>query len=369
MQHTKLLACASAAVLAFAVACSKDSPSPVSPSGSQPGVADAAPDGSTLKVSAPTPVSPVNNQQPDGALVLVASKAQGKFADVTPSYEFEIHRGTTRVYTSGVTGGAGSGPNNVAHTPTAALEFDQQYTWRVRAVLQGAVGPWSSAATFRAPAGGYIRDNEILDPLTNGITVGTPIGVQFVGNEGVRLLGHTSRITYELPVNLQQGEFSLMARGYDEGSPGDKTKIMSMQEGYDDLTTNDYRMTVEKRGRSYVTPGAVTWRIIMGEADDHDRIIDGFRTGVAFSDERWYFWKFTWGTGRAALEVREDGPGGRVIYASSASERGFRYRPVPHVVHLGAPPGRAGAGDASIPGAIYKNVWLSSRPRPTFPGE
>jgi hypothetical protein len=364
MQHTKLLACASAAVLAFAVACSKDSPSPVSPSGSQPGIADAAPDGSTLKVSAPTPVSPVNNQQPDGSLVLVASKAQGKFADVTPSYEFEIHRGTTRVYTSGVTGGAGSGPSNVAHTPTAALEFDQQYTWRVRAVLQGAVGPWSSAATFRAPAGGYIRDNEILDPLTNGFTVGNPIGVQFVGNEGARLLGHTSRITYELPVNLQQGEFSLMARGYDEGSPGDKTKIMSMQEGYDDLTTNDYRMTVEKRGRRYETPGAVTWRIIMGDADEHNgRIFDGSRIGVSFSDELWYFWKFTWGNGRAELVVRENGPDGPVIYNSSRGTGGFAYRPVPHVVHIGGT-SRAGEGDATVPGMVVKNVWFSASPRP-----
>jgi hypothetical protein len=369
MQHTKLVACASAAVLAFAIACSKDSPSPVSPSGAQPGITEAAPDGSTLKVSAPTPVSPVNNEQPEGSLVLIASKAQGKFADVTPSYEFEIYRGTTRVYTSGVTGGAGSGPNNVAHSANAALEFDQQHTWRVRAVFQGAAGPWSSSATFRAPAGGYIRDNEIFDPLTTGRTVGNAIGTEFIPGQGLRLIGHTSRVTYELPTNLQQGEFSLMATGYDEGSPGDKTKIMSMQEGFGDLTTNDYRMTVEKRGRSYITPGAVTWRIIMGEADDHDRIIDGFRTGVGFSDERWYFWRFTWGTGTAALEVREDGPRGRVIYFSSNGERGFRYRPVPHIVHLGASVGRAGPGDASIPGAIYKNVWLSSRPRPAFPGE
>ncbi|MBD0324136.1 MAG: hypothetical protein ICV72_12230, partial [Aldersonia sp.] len=190
MQHTKLVACAAAAVLAFAVACSKNSPSPVSPSAAQPGTTEAAPDGSTLKVTAPNPVSPINNQQPDGSLVLIAAKAQGKFTGLTPSYEFEIFRGTTRVYTSGVTGGAGSGPDNVAHTVNAALEFDQQHTWRVRAVSQGAVGPGSSSATSRAPAGGYIRDNEIFDPLTNGRTVGTAIGTQFVGADGVRFLGH-----------------------------------------------------------------------------------------------------------------------------------------------------------------------------------
>ncbi|HEX6975860.1 MAG TPA: hypothetical protein VF147_15750, partial [Vicinamibacterales bacterium] len=123
-------------------------------------------------------------------------------------------------------------------------------------------------------------------------------------------------------------------------------------------------------GRLYPTPGAVQFRIIMGEADAHDRIFDSDRIGVSFSDERWYFWKFTWQSpGRAALEVREDSPTGRVIYTSSRGTGGFLYRPVPHVIHLGAPVGRAGPNDASIPGAIYKNVWVSSRPRPKFPNE
>ena len=45
------------------------------------------------------------------------------------------------------------------------------------------------------------------------------------------------------------------------------------------------------------------------------------------------------------------------------------YRPDPHYIHLGAPMGRAGFLDATMPGIIIKNVWASSRPRPTFPGE
>jgi hypothetical protein len=40
---------------------------------------------------------------------------------------------------------------------------------------------------------------------------------------------------------------------------------------------------------------------------------------------------------------------------------------VPHVVHLGASVGRAGPQDASIPGAVYKNVWVGPGPRPAFP--
>jgi hypothetical protein len=77
-----------------------------------------------------------------------------------------------------------------------------------------------------------------------------------------------------------------MVTGFDEGSPGDKSKIMSMQEGTSDITTNDYRFTVEKRGSSYFMPGAVTFRVIVGGGEH--AIFDGVRLGVAFSDERWY---------------------------------------------------------------------------------
>ena len=373
MHLKKLAICACAASLALTVACGKSqSTTPVSPSASAAaGAIDAGPDGSTLKVTTPTPVSPVNNEQPDGALVLTATKAAGKFADIPVSYEFEVFNAVNqRVYTSGVTGGAGAGANNVSHTVGGSLEFDQPHTWRVRGVFQGAVGPWSASASFRTPSGGYIRGAEIFDPLSNGRTVGTPVGpTQFVAGKGLELMAHESRLTYALPETLVEGELSVMVTGIDEGSPGDKSKIFTMQEGFGDPTTNDYRFTVEKRGRSYVVPGAVTFRMITGNASNHDSINDGFRTGVAFSDERWYFWKATWRNGFAAVEVREDGPHGRVIYNSSVGTDGHPYRPVPHVVHLGQPPGRGGPQDASIPGAIYKNLWVSSRPRPAFPGE
>ena len=64
---------------------------------------------------------------------------------------------------------------------------------------------------------------------------------------------------------------------------------MSMMEGGGDLTTNDYRVTVEKRGRSYPDPGAVTFRIISGDANhESGRVNDGFRTVVPMNDETWY---------------------------------------------------------------------------------
>jgi hypothetical protein len=324
-------------------------------------------DGSTLKATTPAVVSPTGGTQVTDPVVLTASKSTGKFADISPSYQFQVRSGSVVVYDSGVIGGTGAGAN-VTHTvPASALNPDTDYTWRVRPSYQGALGSWSADAVFKSPVGAYIRGNEIRDPLTIGRTVGVGVGpVQFV-KEGLELLSHESRVTYQLPQTLEAGEFSVMVTGFDEGSPGDKTKIMSMQEGGGDITTNDYRFTVEKRGRSYTTPGAVTFRVINGDAGDDDYINDGFRTGVGFSDERWYFWKATWGPGFAALEVREDSPTGRVIYTSREGTNGHAYRPQPHVIHLGAPVGRAGPIDASIPGTIYKNVWVGAGPRPIFP--
>jgi hypothetical protein len=358
-------------MLAAAMACSKSTPTPTAPTPDS----SAAPDGSTLKASAPSIVSPTGGAQASDPLTFTATKATGTFDPNIPlSYQFQVRSGSNVIYDSGTVGGVGAG-NNVTFSPsTGAIQPETDYTWRVRAMFQGAAGPWSGDGAFKAPVGAFIRGNEIRDPLTIGRTVGDAQGsVRFV-NGGLQLLTQESRVVYVLPQTLEAGEFSLMVTGVDEGNPGDKTKIMSMQEGFGDITTNDYRVTVEKRGRDYVVPGATTFRIINGEGDEEDFINDGCRTsftcpGVSYSDERWYFFKFTWNSNSAALEVREDGPNGRVMYFDQVTTNGHAYRPQPHVIYLGAPVGRAGPIDASVPGAIYKNIWVGPGPRPAFPGE
>jgi len=45
------------------------------------------------------------------------------------------------------------------------------------------------------------------------------------------------------------------------------------------------------------------------------------------------------------------------------SPRGM-YAPNPQYAYLGAPVGRSGAEAATIPGTIYRNVWLGNKPRP-----
>jgi hypothetical protein len=207
-----------------------------------------------------------------------------------------------------------------------------------------------------------------MDPLTNGRTAGSISGpTQFIPGTGIQLMDHTSFVTYALPDTLQEGEMSMMILNADEGNPGDKSKVFSMQEGPDinDITTDDYRMTVELRGRNYGAPGSVTFRIIPGDGDPRD----AERQQVNFNSSIWYFWRFTWRGGVANLEVKENGPNGRTVFSHATGIGGHPYRPTPHMVHLGAPAGRAGLLDATMPGIIIKNVWVSSRPRPAFPGE
>jgi hypothetical protein len=147
----------------------------------------------------------------------------------------------------------------------------------------------------------------------------------------------------------------------------DKSKVFSMMEGTGDITTNDYRMTAELRGALYTTPGAVTFRIITGEADDEEQIHDATRVPLAFNSSRWYFWSFTWDSGSARLTVRTDNETGGIVYSQGV---GFShvYRPNPHTLFLGAPVGRAGNQDATISGGpIYKNVFAGPSARPSFP--
>src|SRR6185295_9454805 len=206
----KVLMCTAAGVLAAAMACSKSSPNPTSPSTATQPEAGAAADGSTLKASTPAIVSPSGGGQVTDPVVLTATKAVGKFGDLSPSYQFQVRSGGTVVYDSGVTGGGGSG-SNVTHTvPSTALNTDTDYTWRVRANFQGQIGSWSGDGAFKSPVGAFLRGNEARDPLTIGKTVGEIRGpVQFTA-EGLKLLAHESHVLYRLPVTLQAGQFSML---------------------------------------------------------------------------------------------------------------------------------------------------------------
>ena len=200
-----------------------------------------------------------------------------------------------------------------------------------------------------------------MDPLLDGRTVGTIVGgVNIVTGVGAQILNQSSMIRYTLTTPLEAGEMSIMVTNFDGTTPGDKTKVFSMQQGDDDITDNAFRFTAEMRGRDYAEPGTVAFRIIYGDGVSRD----GERQVVSFSRTRWYYWRFTWRTGFANLQVRADGPTGPILYDQSVSGGATPYRPIPHRVYIGAPVGRNGPIDASLGGMIVKDFQVSAQPRP-----
>jgi hypothetical protein len=346
------------------VACSKQSASPSSPSSVQPAETAANADGSTLKSSAPAPLSPVNNARPEIGITLVVNNAGVKYGagdGVQFAYRFEVYdAGNNRVYQSPP---VPSGVGTTSHDVVAALDGDQTYSWAARVEFQGEAGPWSARGSFIAPQNdGYIRGNEMYDPLINGRSVGVKHGaLTFIPGVGVRLESHLSYISYQLPQTLNEGEFSLLVTDMPTNTDGGKTKLFAMAEGYSDIVTNDRRMTIEKRGDP---AGIVAWRF-MTHGDQVDT--EGAeREVVQFNPNLSYFFQATWRNNFFNLLIREGGVNGRTVYSKGKHFQGRAYDPNPHVLYVGAPVGRSGPEGASVDHATIRHVWVSGRERPAF---
>ncbi|HYE84855.1 MAG TPA: hypothetical protein VEA16_00770 [Vicinamibacterales bacterium] len=136
------------ALLAAVAACTTAPQAPTAPSASIGGSTAAAADGSTLKVSAPALVSPVNSERAeDRRPSLIWLNAQGRYESVGVAYDIELSTPSTVVYTQTV----GETPNMGAHLVPFELEYDTVYSWRVRARVGDMFGPWSAWASFLSP--------------------------------------------------------------------------------------------------------------------------------------------------------------------------------------------------------------------------
>lgn len=351
--------------MAIVVACSKQSAPPASPSATAPAAADLNPDGSNLKVTAPTAQSPINSVRlSNSPVTLVVGNATTKFTTGSPlTYAFRVYNagGTLVHQANNVPGGS----NTTAYTipDTVILQGDVVYNWEARAESGDAFGPWSAPASFIAPVNdGYLRGSELYDPLINGKTVGTISGpVTFIPNVGIRLDTLLSYVSYVLPTTLNEGEFSLLATNIPANTEGNKTKLMSMAEGFSDIVTNDRRMTIEKRGDP---PGIIAWRFIThGDQIDTE---GAERTFYNFQRNQTYLFQVTWRNNFFNVTIKEGGVNGVTVYQRGKPFQGRAYDPNPHVVYLGAPQGRSGPEGASVEGAIIRQVWVSGNPRPSF---
>jgi hypothetical protein len=342
-------------------ACSKTSTAPSTPgSTTQTGAG-----GSTLKTDTPTPQSPINNQLVTTTpIVLVVSNASPTYAanpaNVPLQYRFEIYDSAgTLVHSASTASGAGT----TSYAVPVDLEGDKPYQWSSRTEYQGAVGAWSARAAFVAPSTtGYIRGNELYDPLLNGKSIGNIVGpVTFIPGVGIKLDTPTSYIAYQLQGTLEEGEISAIVTNMPTNTEGNKTKVFAMAQGYDNLTVNVRRMTVEKRGD---TQGSVAWRFIT----DRDQIdTEGAeRVGRNFNPSLAYYFRATWGYNFFfRLTIHEGGVDGREIYNFGKPFDGY-YDPNPHVVYIGSPPTQSGPDNQSIQDMVIRQLWVSSRPRPSY---
>jgi hypothetical protein len=357
MQRSKFAVCAMAALVALAMACSRQSASPTSPSSAAAANTSADP-GVTLKVTAPTPSSPADGSTLGDGVVptLSASAASGTFAATALSYRFQLFSDSGATLHDVVAGGP-------SFPVTADLDYEKRFTWRVRAELNGSVGPWSATWSFITPAGAYIRGNEIRDPLSNGKTVGRAFGCTFIPGVGIRLDGKESYVEYQLQVPLEEGEFSAIMTNIGNGTEQWKTKVMSMLQGDGvNITDNNYRVTLDKRTNwaGQVSPFRYTMRsrgVDSGEPNSGAQ---------SWDRSHLYLFKFTWAGGQSRGVVLDGGANG-FVKANVGTGYKAPYSPNPHLVRLGSVGGRAGSD--TNPNTIIRNVWVSNRPRPAFPGD
>jgi len=130
-------------------ACSSPASGPTSPSAVTGGDVTAAPDGSTLKTTAPRIVSPTGGASVSATPTLISEATVGRFAALqvrTARFQLSESAAFTTITDEGTATGTDNGL--VAYTVQRAQGAGRRIYWRTRAELDGAVGPWSATAEF-----------------------------------------------------------------------------------------------------------------------------------------------------------------------------------------------------------------------------
>ena len=357
-------------------ACSDDKAPPTSPT--------PPPVQNPPKLTAPTADTPETNKQLDTLRPTLTVRNGTSDQTGTRTYEFQVSdnadftavtslaaRGYKVVVTK--TGVAEGGSGTTSFTVEEDLQPTTKLYWRARMTQGSTTSDWSPAASFRTKLMGFSRPGELYDPLIHGETVGQIVGnVTFIQGKGAQLNDGVSYVKYLLPQTVSTGEFSMDVEGLRANGPGDKAKVFGMQEGQGDFITNDYRVDIQYRGVTGVPPNSIQWRVIYGNATDlsvryEPDTAKRFASVFLLNPSTTYHWKFTWGSS-INLQMIENGLGGNVLYDFGLPSPKGAYRPNPHYAYLGAPVGRSGTEAASIPGTIYRNVWLGAQPRPSSLG-
>lgn len=126
---------------------------------------------SDLKATAPLPAAPPDGTRFAGvpaSVTLSATPAMGIFVPAAFNHRFDVHEGGVLVASGVAPAGAGDATYRLA----GRLAERTVYTWRVRAELDGAAGPWSESWSFRT--GSRRRELRFTDITVAAGLVGPP---------------------------------------------------------------------------------------------------------------------------------------------------------------------------------------------------
>ena len=295
------------------------------------------------------------------------------------TYEFQIseNSGFSTIVTRAA--GIAEGANGTTtFTPDFDLQTTTRFYWRARYTQGSATSDWSATRNFTTPVMGYNRDGELYDPLVYGATVGVPVGsTTFIPGRGIRLNDGNAYVRYQLRQPLSVGEFSLEVEGLYSNGPGEKLKVFSMSDGTGDVYRSNYLLVAQYRGSGGNPDNCIAFKALLGDPfyklepdfDERDRAV------MSLDPNRAYYWKGTWGN--FFHLIVQEGINGRTLYnfgksvtdvEGVTSPSAAAYNPNPHFAYLGANNGPFGEEHGSWPGAVYRNVWISNRPRPASLG-
>jgi hypothetical protein len=339
-------------LLGLALACTSNSSTPLTPITTiTGGTLGTASDGSTLKVTAPSPQSPVGGVKPQtGPATLVVSAATASFTN-TPAvqYRFQVFNSANAMVENVLV-------SSTSHAVDAELTVNLPYTWQARAEYQGSVGPWSSRASFTAPESAFLGVNTFGDPLTNGRTVGQRHGGVFLPGQGWQSLSQTDGIDYDLQTNCHDCQlvFDATNFGPQEGESTSKDiKWLSMGEAssfssFGAFRDSPYKMHLIQRA-DYPRGMEIVWRnggtdANGGDPGDHRiKLVD---TPITFASSNVYHFELNWGPLGYKIAVN-----GIVVMEDGWD---YWYEPTNHRVSLGCYP----RGESFV-GIIYRNVKLT----------
>jgi hypothetical protein len=336
-------------------------------------------------IGAPTPDSPADAAQLSTLRPTLVVKNGTSDKSGAKVYEFEISdksdfstAAAARIAAFTVLAHQTAVPEGSGGTTSYTPDFDLQPTtrlyWRARMLQNGAASDWSTTRSLNTALVGYSRPGELYDPLVNGTTIGVAVGsTTFVAGKGIQLNDGNSYVRYQLQQPLAAGEFSMEVFGLHADYPGGKGKVFSMSDSTYDVYRSPYLLVAQYRGVGGNPANCIAFKALLGDPFFKLEPDGGVRAAsvVSLDPSRPYLWKGTWSNGFTL--VVKDGVNGPTIYnygltALDVTGQSAVYNPSPHFAYLGANNGPFGEEDGSFAGAIYRNVWISSNPRPASLG-